>query len=326
MGQKVKKSGIMALKAIALPAIIYLIFLAINFSRVSSINFISAIFQQSIIPTIVGYALSFGYFCGVFDFAIGSRMIIANIVGFMLSVKFGIIGLLVGCIVTSLVLGAIVGAANWICKVPSMVVTLGFTMIFECVGQWIIMNMGVILVPKGADIFGSAPYNFIALAVIGVIFYFVYNKTRFSKHTLAVGNDEALAKVSGINIGWTKFLTFIIGGVFLGLACFIQISYAGTVQSNLNLGTIHAMFKPLIGVLIGMALKSIYNPAVGIFIGQVSMNIIFLGLVSLGVPDTLQEVFLGAFLMIVVVISENKQNIDNFKARMARKKMRGSAA
>jgi ribose transport system permease protein len=69
------------------------------------------------------------------------------------------------------------------------------------------------------------------------------------------------------------------------------------------------LFKPLMGVLVGLALQPVCNLAVGIFIGGFTVNTIFVGLIASGLPDTFQDVALGIFLLIVMLFSENKDTI-----------------
>ena len=79
-----KRFLINTLKVIMLPVIVYLIFLVICFERFSNWNCIYTIFIQTIIPTITAYAIAYGNICGVFDFTIGSRLVISGVIGGLL--------------------------------------------------------------------------------------------------------------------------------------------------------------------------------------------------------------------------------------------------
>lgn len=290
-------------KTLALPLVLYLIFLLAAPSRFSSVNCFTTILYQSFIPTVIGYGMSFGFICGIFDFTIGSRVVIAEIVGGMLSVQFGLPGLIIGCVGAGIVVGAVTGFVNWVARIPSLVVSFGLAMVFEIVGQWMSGKSSMVTLTPAMSVLWSFPYNIMITLVCFAVFYLIFYRTKFSYHTNAVGNDEIIAKNMGVNVPRIKFLTFLVSGAFLGIVSVMQISYTGSAGSQINLTSIMALFRPMMGVIVGLALQSVCNIAVGIFMGELSINVIFVGLIALGLPDTLQNVMLGIFLLIVMIFS-----------------------
>ena len=75
------------------------------------------------------------------------------------------------------------------------------------------------------------------------------------------------------------------------------------------------MFKPLISILLALVLQRICNLTIGIFIAQFTLNIIFIGLIAAGLPDTFQNVVLGLFLLIVMILFENSGRIDELREK-----------
>ena len=69
------------------------------------------------------------------------------------------------------------------------------------------------------------------------------------------------------------------------------------------------MKKRGISILLALVLQRICDLTVGIFVAQFSLNIIFIGLIALGMPDTAQNVFLGVFLLLVMIIFNNSERI-----------------
>ena len=130
-----KRFLINTLKVIMLPVIVYLIFLVICFERFSNWNCIYTIFIQTIIPTITAYAIAYGNICGVFDFTIGSRLVISGVIGGLLAAQYGFAGMILGAIISAIVVGIITGVLNWWLKIPSLVLTMGLAMVFEIIGS-----------------------------------------------------------------------------------------------------------------------------------------------------------------------------------------------
>ena len=312
-----KRFLINTLKVIMLPVIVYLIFLVICFERFSNWNCIYTIFIQTIIPTITAYAIAYGNICGVFDFTIGSRLVISGVIGGLLAAQYGFAGMILGAIISAIVVGVITGVLNWWLKIPSLVLTMGLAMVFEIVGSKLAGHYGFVQIDNKYAIFGSSPNIVIIFLLSAVLFYFIFNHTVFSFHMRAVGSDEVVAKNSGIKTDLVKCKSFVYGSVFIGIAAILTLSQSGSVGAQTSLGSVTIMFKPLISVLLALVLQRICDLTVGIFIAQFTLNIIFIGLIAVGLPDTFQNVVLGFFLLVVMILFENSGRIEEFKEKRA---------
>lgn len=312
-----KRFLINTLKVIMLPVIVYLIFLVICFERFSNWNCIYTIFIQTIIPTITAYAIAYGNICGVFDFTIGSRLVISGVIGGLLAAQYGFAGMILGAIISAIVVGVITGVLNWWLKIPSLVLTMGLAMVFEIVGSKLAGHYGFVQIDNKYAIFGSSPNIVIVFLLSAVLFYFIFNHTVFSFHMRAVGSNEVVAKNSGIKTDLVKCKSFVYGSVFIGIAAILTLSQSGSVGAQTSLGSVTIMFKPLISVLLALVLQRICDLTVGIFIAQFTLNIIFIGLIAVGLPDTFQNVVLGFFLLVVMILFENSGRIEEFKEKRA---------
>ena len=309
-----------------LPVIVYLIFLVICFERFSNWNCIYTIFIQTIIPTITAYAIAYGNICGVFDFTIGSRLVISGVIGGLLAAQYGFAGMILGAIISAIVVGVITGVLNWRLKIPSLVLTMGLAMVFEIVGSKLAGHYGFVQIDNKYAIFGSSPNIVIIFLLSAVLFYFIFNHTVFSFHMRAVGSNEAVAKNSGIKTDLVKCKSFVYGSVFIGIAAILTLSQSGSVGAQTSLGSVTIMFKPLISVLLALVLQRICDLTIGIFIAQFTLNIIFIGLIAVGLPDTFQNVVLGFFLLVVMILFENSGRIEELKEKRAARQKAMSAS
>ena len=321
-----KRFLINTLKVIMLPVIVYLIFLVICFERFSNWNCIYTIFIQTIIPTITAYAIAYGNICGVFDFTIGSRLVISGVIGGLLAAQSGFAGMILGAIISAIVVGIITGVLNWWLKIPSLVLTMGLAMVFEIIGSKLAGHYGFVQIDNKYAIFGSSPNIVIIFLLSAVLFYFVFNHTVFSFHMRAVGSNEAVAKNSGIKTDLVKCKSFVYGSVFIGIAAILTLSQSGSVGAQTSLGSVTIMFKPLISVLLALVLQRICDLTIGIFIAQFTLNIIFIGLIAVGLPDTFQNVVLGFFLLVVMILFENSGRIEELKEKRAARQKAMSAS
>lgn len=300
--------------------------MVICFERFSNWNCIYTIFIQTIIPTITAYAIAYGNICGVFDFTIGSRLVISGVIGGLLAAQYGFAGMILGAIISAIVVGIITGVLNWWLKIPSLVLTMGLAMVFEIIGSKLAGHYGFVQIDNKYAIFGSSPNIVIIFLLSAVLFYFVFNHTVFSFHMRAVGSNEAVAKNSGIKTDLVKCKSFVYGSVFIGIAAILTLSQSGSVGAQTSLGSVTIMFKPLISVLLALVLQRICDLTIGIFIAQFTLNIIFIGLIAVGLPDTFQNVVLGFFLLVVMILFENSGRIEELKEKRAARQKAMSAS
>lgn len=299
-------------KTLALPAAVYCLFLLLSFNRFSNWNCLYTIFVQSLIPTITAYAVAYGNIAGLFDFTIGARVVISALCGGLLSMKYGMAGLLVGGFGSAMILSFVTGILNNLLRIPSLVLTMGLTMIYEIIGAKLAGSYGYVQLDGAYTYLGSAPNIIYLFLLSAAVFYFILNNTKFSYHMQAVGSNEQVARNAGIKVDLVKLKTFVYGGIFIGMASVLTISQSGSVGAQTNLGSVSVVFKPLISILLALVLQRICNLTVGIFVAQFSLNIIFIGLIALGMPDTAQNVFLGVFMLLVMIIFNNSQRIRLF--------------
>lgn len=308
MKEIIKKSG----KTLLLPVIVYGIFLVICFERFNSLNCVYTIFLQSIIPTVTAYAYAFIFMSGLFDFTIGSRIIISGLVGGIASAKFGVAGLIAGALIASIAIAAFTGLLNRICRIPSLILTMALTMIFEIMGKNISGKFSFVSIDYKYATLGSAPYIVILLFLSAIAFHFIFNYTKFSYHMRAIGSNEAVSKNAGIHTQTVKMQCFVVGALFAAVAAVLTISQSGSMGAQTNLGSATLLFKPLMGIIIAVVLQPVCNMTIGIFISQFTLNTIFIGLIAAGFPDTFQNIFLGVFLLVVMVVTNNVDSVKKY--------------
>ena len=298
------------LKTIMLPVIVYGIFLMISFERFSNFNCLYTIFLQSIIPTITAYAYSFIYMSGLFDFTIGSRIIVSGLIGGILTAQYGMAGLIIGTLIASILFAALTGLLNRICRIPSLILTMALTMIYEIIGKNISGKFSFVSIDYKYAALGATPNIIYVLLFSAVLFYVIFNYTRFSYHMRAIGSNEVVSKNAGAHTQSVKVMCFVIGSIFVAIAAILTISQSGSMGAQTNLGSATLLFKPLMSIIIAIVLQLICNLTIGILVSQLTLNTIFIGLIATGFPDTFQNIVLGIFLLILMVFS---QNINAFK-------------
>lgn len=267
----------------------------------------------------LAYAMCFTNAIGMFDLSCASAMIIAAMIGGSLGNTMGIPGLIIGCIAVGVVLGVINGTVYKLLKIPCLIVSLGLLLIYEILAQKIGLGVSK-TIPADVGMIGKFPYSLIILGASALLFYYIYNRTCIACHIRAVGNEELLANALGVNAMNTKYMTFVLAGIFIGITAILQISYANSITTVSSLRSISMIFQPLMGVLIAFAIQEWCNLTLGVFISQFTLSMMFNALIALGVPSKMQDVVLGVMLIIVMGIALNNKRISGFFERKARRK------
>ena len=285
------------------------------------INSLPIIISQSLVPTIIGFAMTFSMTTGLFELSAGTQIVFNAIIGAQIGAVFGIPGMIIGALVSGVLMGCIMGGIYTVLRIPSMVVSLGMVMILEIISIKI-SGQGYVTISADIGQFFKFPNTLIIFLVIAAIFYVLHYYTKFSFDVKAIGNNELLANTMGVNVRLTKFKTYVIGGLFFGIAGILELCYSNSISVSNNLSTLTLIFKPMMGVMLGLSFKSFFdNMVINIFIGELSIAMIFTGLIAMGVPSTMQNVVLGLFMLLVMGVTTNRPYIAEWRRKKQVRKL-----
>lgn len=216
-----------------------------------------------------------------------------------------IVALLLGCLA-----GMACGAFNGILvskfNIQPMVATLILFTAGRSIGS---MAMGG-LKPKAASSFGYYG-NFIpgfpiptpiliTIAVIAVT-YLALKKTNLGLYTKAVGMNDKSSSLNGLNPALIKFLTFVILGLCVGIAGFVQSSRVQTVNPYTIVPSIE-MDVILAVALGGNSLGGGKFNMVGSIIGAYTIQTLTSMLTTLNVNTNAVPVFKAVIIIVLVAI------------------------
>ncbi len=147
----------------------------------------------------------------------------------------------------------------------------------------------------------------LSLIVIGIMIFMsiVLSRTRFGKHTYAIGCSQSVAKRSGIKVKHHLLKIYCISSLFAALGGIYYTFRYGS--GNAEAGAAH-MLNAIAAVVIGGA--SLYGGTgniVGTLIGALIIGTLQIGLVILGVQPFYQYIAIGAVIVIGVVFDQLSQ-------------------
>jgi simple sugar transport system permease protein len=175
--------------------------------------------DASTIFTVAALGELIGQRSGILNVGIEGVMLFGATLGFIAAQTTGsyLLGFLVGIVV-----GALLGLLHGFFSI-----TLGVDQVVSGMGIWI-LGFGLTTYignpftgPLGLDripsILGISPFFYLGIILV-VTTWYVLSKTSLGLRIRSVGENPAVAEVSGINVARTRFMCVIGGGMLMGLA------------------------------------------------------------------------------------------------------------
>lgn len=289
--------------------ILIVVFSLIN-PRFASVENFRNILDQVSVPLIVGVGATMVILLGSIDLSVEGVMGASGMAWVLLSANTRggpdlgpwawVLALLVG-----LALGLGSGLIYTRLKVPSFIVTLGIW--YVGLGVATIM-FGTAVIPTLTDDSLAAwssqltiglPNGFwlaVAVIALGVL---ALRFTRFGRLTLAIGDNESIARSSGMPVARIKMLVFIVAGVLSGLAGIIATMKLGAGSATVGSGTLFLVIPAVVigGTSLAGGKGGILRTVLGVFLLTVLSN----GLILAGVSPNFQSAVSGAILVLAIV-------------------------
>jgi D-xylose transport system permease protein len=134
--------------------------------------------------------------------------------------------------------------------------------------------------------------------VVALLMTFLAKRLRFGRYVFAIGGNPEAAELSGINTRWTLMKVFGLMGVLCGIsAC---ISTARLNAATNSAGALDELYVIAAAVIGGTSLGGGIGTIAGAVLGALVMQSLQSGMVLLGVDTPLQNIVVGAVLVLAV--------------------------
>jgi len=205
------------------------------------------------------------------------------------------------------VVGALLGLVNGLIiiygKLSPIIATLGTlyvwrALIFLLVGGGWLTGVPQTYAPIVKNDILGIPIPFVLLIIITAILMWVFHKTSFGWHILAIGDNEESARLAGVNTRKVKLIAYTLMGTLVGLGAFLYIGRYRSVEMTVAQGmSLEAIAATVIGgtsILGGEG--SVFGCIRGVFFIRVGQN----GMVLMHMPSIWDNFVLG-FLIVVAL-------------------------
>ena len=180
---------------------------------------------------VVSVGLTLVLIIGGIDLSVTSIIALASVVGgkimsadegwlagHALAVPLGLLAMLL----VGVVIGAVNGFAVTVCRIPAFIATLTTMMFVSGLAIWFTLSRKIGGLPPGFVMLGQKLWIVAAITVAATwLAHIALTRTLYGKWLYAIGHNARAADVSGVPVDRVTFFTYILCGLFAGLAAIL---------------------------------------------------------------------------------------------------------
>jgi ribose transport system permease protein len=211
-------------------------------------------------------------------------------------------------IATGLFNGFFVGIA----KMPPFIVTLATMLIFRSMALFIsnsrLYELDANLSSFEAFHYGFGNSSFLTVPIVGIVFLlvaaicvYVFTSTKYGKRVYAMGSNLRAAKLTGINTDMLKVSLFVMCGLLVGLASFVNIAMNRNV-SPATTGVSYEMFAIAGIVLGGISMAGGKGKVAGIIFGTLSFTVVSRIIDAFELSTEINNTVKGIILLLAIML------------------------
>jgi len=290
--------------------VVILIFSILQPDTFATVSNARNVITDASVLLVLAAAATFVIIAGGIDVSLGSVISFSQVVAVKAMVAVGGSGpepILIGLVVAvsgGLAWGLINGLLIARLELPPLIATLAT--LAAALGAARLISGGVDIAGVPRDLIETVgigrvmgvPYLVLIAAALTLVLVGVLGKTKFGRHTYAVGSNADAAFRAGVPVRAHLTRVYMLAGGLYGVAAFLTIARFGTtdITGNVNdvLDAITAV--ALGGVSLFGGVGTILGSAIGVFIPATLEN----GLIVVGLPSFWQQVAVGAALAAAV--------------------------
>lgn len=251
---------------------------------------------------------------GDIDISVGSILAFsATMLGITYNAGAPMIVAVLVALLTGTVCGVINGAiATKFTELNPMIITFGTQVVYRGLCEIILGDQstgGLNNVTWFSNLYwgkigGVIPWMFVVFVLCAVVFGIVQHKTTFGRRMYAIGANREAARYSGINVQGTRFVVYVLTGLFAGVASIFTAASMGSINNAVGRGT--EMDAIGICVLGGILTDGGKGNFIGAMIAVFLLGLLEYGLGLVNVSSNVMLVIKGALLVISVMIPNLK--------------------
>lgn len=247
---------------------------------------------------------------GNVDLSVPATMTLAG----TLSLKYmdGGEGLVPAGLAIAILVGLAIGTLNYalikILRIPPIIATLSMSFIVQSTAIW--SNRGLRVKPPESlagfttsDMFGVPNIALVAL-VLSVAAWFLLEKSIYGRWISAIGQSQFAARMAGIPVDGTRFVTYVLCAVLAAICGFLFASFSG--GAALNMGAEYLLTSIAVVVIGGSAVAGGNSNVPGIWGASLFMFLVVSMLNTYGFGAGVRLILTGLIIIAVILVASGK--------------------
>jgi ribose transport system permease protein len=299
----------------ALVLVALIIFFSLTTQRFFTFGTFGAMANQIPVAVVLAVGMTFVLVVGGIDLSVGSVLVLCSSVLGICLVQFGwpLPLAIAACLLTGLLCGAVNGfvVIHW--NLPSFIVTLGMLEIARGAAL-LVTESRTLYIPsqmlgpiQGISVAGLSG-TFLLAVVLALAGQAVLSGSIFGRYLVAIGTNEEVVRLSGIDPRPLKLSVFMLSGLLAALAGIIQCTKLSAVDPNAGSGGASFELQAIAAVVIGgTSLMGGRGSVVGSLFGVLIIAVLETGLVQLRAGDPTKRLITGAVIVAAVILDQYRQ-------------------
>lgn len=287
-------------QVLAALVLIYLVFFTLS-EPFRSFDTLLSIFGQASILAILACGTTVVLISGGLDLSVGSIFAVVGVIVGIVLAEYQLpvpVAICVG-LATGAALGALNGAIQVLTKVPAFIVTLGGLTAYKGIAEILASGRDLSRFPDSFKMLGSGYVVPMAIMfVVALISGLFLTKTRLGNHAFAIGGNEEVARLSGVNVRKSRIYFYMIGGALAAVAAVLEVAKLNFAMPAR--GQSYELFAIAAVVIGGTSLFGGRGGVGKTLIGMLIMQTIIVGLSYLGVGTSVQRIAIGIIIILAV--------------------------
>lgn len=206
-------------------------------------------------------------------------------------------------ILLMMLVGAIEGAIIAYVRVAPFIATLAFMNMLKGFSFLVTNGRNISELPDdfcqiGGNI-GIVPVPVVLMIIALLIGYIILKRMYMGRYFYAIGSNEEAARLSGINIGLVKIMTYVLGSFFASFAGIVMLARIQTASPTTGTGYETDVITAC--VLGGVSMSGGEGKVYQVFIGSLLIAMLNNGLIMMQVSEYIQVILKGLILLLAVM-------------------------
>lgn len=259
---------------------------------------------------------------GRFDFSGGAIMLLGAIIAGNTAVRAGnnLVMMFVLCVACCLALSMLVALFYVYARVPIIITTIGFALLYESITCLIFDGTGVNIISNMTlRVFSTYPMVLIPLlAAVGLYAFYCYFTTSGKKAVLLANNQQAAVNI-GISERRNVLVSYAFSGLIFGFATVIWIAGSKHDAAYTSMSTVSELFSNILPVFIGLMVAGFCGDTIGTIVGAVTLCLLSYALNAVfanTLGTAISNICMGVFILVINVVSAQGRKLLSAIGRM----------